>query len=74
MVSRSGWCIYKQDKWGNTYGWGVGEYSTPEVWLGEAFTSRVYDKKPEESFERIFRHLKDILPWADDKDIKKLLK
>lgn len=66
--------IYETDKNGNTYGWGVAEYSTPERLFGTDFSDRVYQKTPEESFERIFEHLKNLLPKAEDKDIKRLLK
>ncbi len=65
---------YMVDKKGNEYGWGVAEYSTPEQFLGAEFTDRVYERKPEESYERILEHLKKILPGADEKAIRKLLK
>ena len=65
---------YMKDKKGNTYGWGVADYSTPEALFGEAFTDKVYERTPEESYKRIFDHLKSILPWAEDAGIKALLK
>lgn len=66
--------VYQRDKYGMTYGWGVAEYSTPEKALGEDFTDNVYSLEPKESYERVFNHLKEILPDADEKQIKKLLK
>ena len=66
--------VYQLDKNGNTYGWGVAEYSTPEALMGEDFTGRVYSREPEESYEILFSRLKELLPRADEKVIKKLLK
>ena len=66
--------VYLRDKNGNPYGWGVAEYSTPEKFFGKTFASKVYKRSPEKSYERIFNHLQDILPNADEKDIKRLLK
>lgn len=65
---------YMIDKNGNEYGWGVAEYSTPEQFMGEAFSSNVYKRTPEESFIRMFEHLREILPGADKQTIYKLLK
>ena len=65
--------VYSVDKNGREYGWGIAEYSTPEKFMGERFTSSVYARTPRESYERIFAHIKSILPDADDKAIKKFL-
>ncbi|MBQ7161690.1 MAG: hypothetical protein IJR90_08280 [Clostridia bacterium] len=65
--------VYSTDKNGREYGWGVAEYSTPEKLMGAAFTPRVYQRTPEESYERIFDHFRSILPDADEKAIKKFL-
>ncbi len=45
--------VYNLDKTGRPYGWGVGVYDTPERFLGEAFTSKVYAREPEESRELV---------------------
>lgn len=66
--------VYMVDKKGNEYGWGVAEYATPEQFLGSSFTENVYRRSPEESYERIFRHLNEILPEADEQAIRKILK
>ena len=66
--------VYMVDKHGNEYGWGVAEYSTPELFLGNDFTDHVYEREPEESYERIRLHLHEILPDADEQTIRKLLK
>ena len=66
--------VYEQDLWGRTYGWGIAEYSTPECFMGSAFTDRIYSKKPEESFMMVFSHLRELLPEANESAIRKLLK
>ncbi|MBQ1319749.1 MAG: hypothetical protein IIY72_03450 [Solobacterium sp.] len=48
---------YETDSQGNTYGWGIARYATPEKYLGRYFTNNVYKRKPEESRERVIRHL-----------------
>lgn len=64
---------YMTDKYGQQYGWGVAEYSTPERFMGSDFTQNVYRRTPQESYERIYEHLRKILPDADDRNLKKLL-
>ena len=66
--------VYEKDKNGNPYGWGVAEYSTPEVFFGKEFRRTLYDKEPDESREKIFDHLRKILPEADEKTLARLLK
>ncbi len=65
---------YETDKFGQTYGWGVAEYSTPEKFLGKQFTEKVYQRTPEESYARIVKHLQKILPEASKEEIEKILK
>ena len=65
---------YEKDKNGKAYGWGVAEYSTPEKFMGDFFTSNVYSRTPEQSYEKIFNHLKTLLPDADEEEIRKILK
>lgn len=45
---------------------GVAEYSTPEKFMGEDFTKKVYQREPQESYELIYEYLKKILPSAAD--------
>lgn len=66
--------VYMTDKHGQPYGWGVAEYSTPEKFMGEDFTKKVYQREPQESYKTIYEHLKKILPNAADGQIKKILK
>ena len=65
---------YATDKSGNEYGWGIAEYSTPEKFMGKRFINNVYKRTPEESYERLVRHFKKILPGIEDKWIEKMLK
>ena len=53
---------------------GVAEYSTPECFMKEAFTAQVYKRTPEESYARVLQHLKELVPWADEAALKKLLR
>ena len=66
--------VYPKNKKGEPYGWGLAQYSTPELFFGPAFRETVYDKTPEESYERILGHFQRILPQADDAQLRKLLK
>ena len=65
---------YETDRFGNAYGWGVAEYSTPEGFLGKKFTGNVYKRSPEESYERLVKHFGKILPNADIHEISRILK
>lgn len=64
---------YKKDKDGKQYGWGVAEYSTPERFMGEAFTGHVYARPPEESYAKVLAHLQKLLPDVDESAIRKIL-
>ena len=64
---------YMTDRYGKEYGWGVAEYATPEWFFGDEFVKRTYSRSPEETYERIFKHLKGLFPEASEKDIKKVL-
>ena len=64
---------YMTDKYGREYGWGVAEYATPERFFGEGFYEKTYCKEPEESYEKLFRHISGLFPKAKEADIKKVL-
>ncbi len=64
---------YMTDKFGREYGWGVAEYATPEWFFGEEFYEKTYKREPEESFDRMFRHIKKLFPAAPDSDIRRVL-
>lgn len=65
---------YMVDRNGEEYGWGVAEYSTPEHFMGESFIDSVYSCTPEESYEKLFDHLRHILPGVNEDKIRKFLK
>ncbi len=66
--------VYTLDKRGFPRGWGVAEYNTPEKWFGDAFTSRVYQRTPEESRARLYGMLREWFPTVDEKVLKRALK
>lgn len=65
--------VYTLDKHGKPYGWGVGVYTTPELFAGEAFTKNVYKETPEESYEALFTHLRGLFPKESEKNLKTFL-
>ncbi len=65
---------YDTDRFGNMYGWGIAEYSTPEKFLGKKFLSSVYKRMPEESYARIVKQFQKILPGTEIKQIEKILR
>ena len=66
--------VYLQDKFGQTYGWGVAQYTTPEAQFGYDYVTSAYRKDPAESKADILAHLKRILPDADETQLLKLMK
>jgi len=66
--------VYQQDRFGRPYGWGVAEYSTPEKWLGAAFTERVYRRAPAESREIVLERLAALCPRAEEKALRRFLR
>lgn len=58
---------YSRDKKGNTYGWGVARYTTPESYFGESTLHVV--RTPHESRDRILAHLRKILPRATEEQL-----
>ena len=66
--------VYMKNKRGESYGWGVAEYSTPESFMGSRFTDAVYRRSPEESRERVAEHFSRLFPSADIRLIKKFIK
>ena len=64
---------YELDKNGNFYGWGIARYATPEEFFGKTFSRNVYKRTPEQSYQRLLRHMKKILPDADEDQIRRFL-
>ena len=63
--------VYPRDKHNREYGWGWALLTTPEQLLGREACQ--CERTPEESFLRMFTHLRKLLPQASDKQIRKLL-
>jgi len=63
----------RTNKRGDAYGMPVSVIMTPEsIWGYDAVTS-AYSEKPEESWQRIFDHTREMYPEADEKSIIKLI-
>ena len=67
-------CSCSECRRAKQYGWGVAEYSTPEKLMSGEFTEKVYACSPEESHDRVLGHLRELLTWADEAAIRKMLK
>ena len=65
--------VYKEDRYGRKFGWGVAQYSTPEKFFGEEFTKNVYRREPMESYRRIYDHLTGMFPDCDPKTVERFL-
>ena len=63
--------VYRRDKFGKEYGWGVALYTTPEAQFGEPILA--CPRTPDESRERILEHLRTLLPHASERQLIKML-
>lgn len=63
--------VYPRDKHNNEYGWGWSLLNTPEALYGREACH--CDRTAEESFQRIYAHLRNLLPEASDRQIIKLI-
>lgn len=63
--------VYPTDKHGREYGWGWSLLAIPEQLLGRD-ACRCH-RTPEESYQRIYNHLRQLLPEATDKQIRRLI-
>lgn len=64
---------YMQDRYGRPYGWGVTRYAAPERVFGADFLAEAYREKPADSRDRIFEHLRALLPRADEAKLLRLI-
>lgn len=66
---------YLISKKGEPYGWGVARYCTPEAMYPELFPikDKVDGRTPEESRNRILKHLCELFPDVEKKKIEKLI-
>ena len=65
--------VYRRDRNGREYGWGVAKYATPEELFGPELVTSAYSRDPEESFKRILVHLRQVLPDVPEADLVRLL-
>lgn len=63
--------VYPRDKHNNEYGWGWSLLTTPEQLYGT--DSCTCERTPQESYELIRAHLRQLLPHATDKQIDRVL-
>jgi hypothetical protein len=64
--------VYPQDRHGREYGWGWSLLTIPEQLLGREACQ--CPRTPQESFDRLFAHFRELLPEATDQQIFKLIK
>lgn len=65
--------VYNRDKFGMPYGWSIAQYTTPEYIFGYDYITSEYQTDPEESKQKIIKHLKKILPEATEKQILRII-
>ena len=65
--------VYPLDRKGMPYGWGISEYSTPEEMFSQKKVTSAYIRSPEESEERIVKHLMKILGNEYENLIRRLI-
>ncbi len=65
---------YAMDKHGKEYGWGITQYTIPELHLGKSLTRSAYRRDPDKSFDKMVKHLLTVWQEASEKDVRKLLK
>ena len=64
--------VYPTDRHGKEYGWGWSLLTTPERLFGREACQ--CERTPEESYQRLLSHFRQILPEAEEQQITKLLK
>lgn len=65
---------YSIDRYGRPYGWGNAALILAEDWLGPQALELAEPCEPEESFERMVRHLRQLMPDADEAALRRELK
>lgn len=63
--------VYPRDRHGNPYGWGWSLLTTPERLYGQEACRA--DCSPEKSLDLIMQHLREQLPSATDRQLRKLI-
>ena len=65
---------YSVDRHGRPYGWGSAVLCLADDWLDEAQRAVPQGRTPEESFERLFDHLRAAMPEADEDALRRELR
>ena len=65
---------YSKRKNGDEYGWGNCRYDIAENFWGDKLCRSAYKRSPEESLNRIIKHIKKALPKMDEEKLRLLLK
>lgn len=63
----------RKNKKGESYGWHVSVYSTPEHLWGYDYVTSAYREDAEESWKRIVKHMNEIYPIAAEAQIGRVL-
>ena len=63
--------VYPRDRHGHEYGWGWSLLTTPERLYGREACQ--CGRSPQESHDRIFAHLRQVVPQATDRQLLKLI-
>ncbi|MCM1387888.1 MAG: hypothetical protein NC231_11200 [Bacillus sp. (in: Bacteria)] len=63
----------RKNKKGESYGWSIAVYSTPEHIWGYDYVTSAYQETPPESWERIVCHMKEKYPAATEAQIRRVL-
>lgn len=64
--------VYPRDRHNHEYGWGWSLLTTPEQLYGKE--ACLCARTPEESYQRLYQHLRTWLPDASDRQIQRLLR
>ncbi|MBQ4293246.1 MAG: hypothetical protein II754_01170 [Lachnospiraceae bacterium] len=65
---------YSKRKNGDEYGWGNCRYDIAEKYWGEKLCRSAYKRNPEESLDRIIKHIRKVLPKLEEDELRALLK
>lgn len=63
--------VYPRDRYDRPYGWGWALLTTPEQLIHD--DSIICPSSPQESFDRIYSHLKAIIPAASDRQLRTII-
>ena len=64
----------RKNKKGQQYGWAIAVYCMPEQIWGYDSVTAAYKEKPDESKQWIKNRVKEVFPWATDRQIHKIIK